>query len=85
MTYVKDDQSNPKVKEVKTKFAKYIGLGGSKPNAYIGIATSTVANIGLPKVAAEVAAIVRDKKTQSVKGKIEAGESRPRARTRTIL
>jgi len=31
------------------------------------------------------AEIVREKKTQSVKGKLETPETRPRARTRTIL
>jgi hypothetical protein len=65
MPFVKDDQNDPKVKEVKAKFAKYISPGGSgRPTAYVDIATTTVANIGLPKVAAEVAALVRDKKTK---------------------
>jgi hypothetical protein len=65
MPFVKDDAENPKVKEVKAKFAKYISPGGSgKPTAYVDIATTTVANIGLPKVSQEIAGIVRDKKTK---------------------
>jgi hypothetical protein len=65
MPYVKDDDSNPKVKDVKEKFKKYISPGGSgKPSAYVDIATQTVANIGLPKVSQEIAGIVRDKKTK---------------------
>lgn len=65
MPYVKDDDGNPGVKAVKEKFKKYISPGGSgKPTAYVDIATTTVANIGLPKVAREIAAIVRDKKTK---------------------
>lgn len=65
MPYVKDQQDNPKVKEVKAKFAKYLSPGGSgKPTAYVDIATTTVANIGLPKVAQEISEIVRDKKTK---------------------
>ncbi|MGZ3417991.1 MAG: hypothetical protein ACXVEF_36500 [Polyangiales bacterium] len=65
MPYVKDDQSNPKVKAVNEKFKKYISPGGSgKPTAYVDIATTTVANIGLPKVATEISSIVRDKKTK---------------------
>jgi hypothetical protein len=65
MPFVKDDDSNPKVKDVREKFKKYISPGGSgKPTAYVDIATTTVANIGLPKVAAEVAGIVKDKKTK---------------------
>lgn len=65
MPFVKDEADNPKVKEVKGKFAKYISPGGSgKPTAYVDIATTTVANIGLPKVSQEIAGIVRDKKTK---------------------
>ncbi|MEO7093517.1 MAG: hypothetical protein ABI175_09720 [Polyangiales bacterium] len=65
MPYVKDDKADPKVLAVKEKFKKYISPGGSgKPTAYIDIATTTIANIGLPKVAAEVAAIVKDKNTK---------------------
>lgn len=65
MPFVKDEAENPKVKEVKGKFAKYLSPGGSgKPTAYVDIATTTVANIGLPKVSQEIAAIVRDKKTK---------------------
>ena len=65
MPYVKDDKSNDKVKAVNEKFKKYISPGGSgKPTAYVDIATTTVANIGLPKVAAQVAAIVKDKNTK---------------------
>jgi hypothetical protein len=65
MPFVKDDDANPKVKAIKEKFKKYISPGGSgKPTAYVDIATTTVANIGLPKVAHEIAGIVRDKKTK---------------------
>lgn len=65
MPYVKDDDANAAVKAVKEKFKKYISPGGSgKPTAYVDIATTTVANIGLPKVAHEIAGIVRDKKTK---------------------
>lgn len=65
MPFVKDEAENAKVKEVKGKFAKYISPGGSgKPTAYVDIATTTVANIGLPKVSQEIAGIVRDKKTK---------------------
>jgi hypothetical protein len=64
MPFVKDEQTDA-VKKVKEKFAKYISPGGSgKPTAYVDIATTTVANIGLTKVAHEIAGIVRDKKTK---------------------
>lgn len=64
MPFVKDEDTD-KVKAVKEKFKKYISPGGSgKPTAYVDIATTTVANIGLPKVAHEIAGIVKDKKTK---------------------
>lgn len=64
MPFVKDEE-NDRVKAVKEKFKKYISPGGSgKPTAYVDIATTTVANIGLTKVAHEIAGIVRDKKTK---------------------
>ena len=65
MPYVKDDKSNESVKKVAEKFKGYISPGGSgKPTAYVDIATTTVANIGLPKVALQVANIVKDKATK---------------------
>ena len=65
MPFVRDDQSNPKVKETKEKFKQYISPGGAgKPTAYVDIATQTVANIGLPKVADSVAGIVASKATK---------------------
>lgn len=74
MPFVKDEAENAKVKEVKGKFAKYISPGGSgKPTAYVDIATTTVANIGLPKVSQEIAGIVRDKKTKDTDRKALIG------------
>ncbi len=65
MPFVKDDESNAKVKEMKEKYKPYISPGGGgRPTAYVDIATQTVVNIGLPKVAHEVADIVRDPKTK---------------------
>ncbi len=65
MPYVKDDETNPKVKETKEKFKKYISPGGSgSANFYVMMATTVVVNVGLPKVSQEVAAIVKDPKTK---------------------
>ncbi len=65
MPFVKDEDGNKSVQAVKEKFKKYISPGGSgKPTAYVDIATTTVANIGLPKVAHEIAGIVRNKATK---------------------
>ena len=65
MPYVKDDMSNPKVKDTSDKFKNYISASGSgSPKAYVAIATQTVANIGLPKVADSVAGIVANKNTK---------------------
>ena len=64
MPFVKDDKTNPKVKAVAEKFKYYISAGGVvKTNAYVDIATQTVSNIGLPKVALQIAGIVSDPKT----------------------
>ncbi|MBL8717919.1 MAG: hypothetical protein JNL79_18210 [Myxococcales bacterium] len=65
MPYVKDDETNPKVKETKEKFKKYISPGGSgSANFYVMMATTVVVNVGLPKVSQEVAGIVKDPKTK---------------------
>ncbi|MFI5298918.1 MAG: hypothetical protein ACHREM_12545 [Polyangiales bacterium] len=64
MPYVKDDSASEAVKKVREKFKGYIAGGGSQPKAYVGLATTTVANIGLPQVTAKVAGIVRDPKTK---------------------
>src|SRR5262249_7126656 len=62
MPYVKDDKSNPKVKDVSDKFKNYISPGGSgNPHAYVDIATQTVANIGLPQAAGSVAGLAANK------------------------
>ncbi len=65
MPFVKDDKSNKRVADVAATFKNYISPGGSgKATAYVDIATTTVANIGLPKVAVQIAGIVKDKKTK---------------------
>jgi hypothetical protein len=65
MPYVKDDESNAKVKETKEKFKKYISPGGAgSANFYVMMATTVVVNVGLPKVSQEVAGIVKDPKTK---------------------
>lgn len=66
MPFVKNDDKNETVKKVAEKFKGYVSPATRKLNktAYVGIATQTVASIGLPQVAKEVAAIVRDDKTK---------------------
>lgn len=79
MPFVKDDKSNPKVAAVAEKFKTYVGPGqvsfdqngkpNTSPHTYVDIATQTVANIGLPKVAEQVAGIVSNKATKDAERK----------------
>ncbi len=65
MPYLKDDVSDPKVKAVAARFSGYVSPGGiANPKAYVDIATTTLSNIGLPRIAEEVTSIVKDKATK---------------------
>ncbi len=69
MPYVRDDVSNADVKAVKEKYKTYTGPSGSDPNAYQKIATSVLANMGLPEVADAVAPLVANKPKVDPKNK----------------
>lgn len=67
LPYAKADVGHPGVKAVAKLFSGYVSADGTPaPDAYADLATSVLANVGLPQVAAEVSTTLKDKVTKSV-------------------
>ena len=63
--YVKADLGDPRVKAVAELFAGYVSEGGgARPEFYAELATIVLADVGLPELAVQLAATVKDKATK---------------------
>jgi len=64
LPYVKADLGDPRVKAVAALFADHVSESGARPELYVEIAIGVLADVGLPRLAVEVAAAVKDKGTK---------------------